>query len=85
MGFPAGEQGLTLVDTEFGRFAVLICQDIYYPELWEAAHAAHVDVLIWPSALEGSGKVQVSGETLVDFFPLWISFRCKVSHRTLEP
>jgi len=54
LGFSEGEQ-LTPVDADFGRFAVLLCQDIYYPVLWEAAHAAHVDMLIWPSAFEGNG------------------------------
>ena len=54
-GYSEGRGGLTPIRTDFGCFAVLICQDLFYPELWEEAHQLGVDMMVWPSAFEGGG------------------------------
>jgi predicted amidohydrolase len=34
-GFSEGSGGPVLIDADFARFSVLVCQDLFYPELWQ--------------------------------------------------
>ena len=37
-GFSEGSGGPVLIDADFACFSVLVCQDLFYPELWQVVH-----------------------------------------------
>lgn len=45
-------------DTDFGRLAILMCFDAYFPELWMMAEAAGAQFVVWPSMFPGKKMMQ---------------------------
>jgi N-carbamoylputrescine amidase len=49
--FAPGDQGFTAIDTPFGRIAVLVCWDQWYPEGARIAALSGASVLFYPTAI----------------------------------
>jgi hypothetical protein len=56
-GVLPGDLGVPVFDTDFGRIAILICWDMDFPELWQAAHAQGAELVLWPAAAKGAHPV----------------------------
>jgi beta-ureidopropionase len=52
-GVRAGEEGVKVFDTDFGRIAILICFDANFDELWQEAEHRGAEIVFWPSAYGG--------------------------------
>jgi len=49
-----GRKGVQVWDTDFGmRMCMIICNDIFFPELTQQCASLGADILIWPAAWKG--------------------------------
>lgn len=49
--FRSGDRGYAVTQTKFGRIAVLICYDQWYPEAARAVRLAGAEIIFYPTAL----------------------------------
>mmetsp|Transcript_53479 Transcript_53479/g.130654 ORF Transcript_53479/g.130654 Transcript_53479/m.130654 type:complete len:743 (+) Transcript_53479:213-2441(+) len=55
---PMWEGSLPLFETDFGTVGVLICFDVMFPELWQELEVLGAEVVLWPSAMNGTDWVR---------------------------
>lgn len=53
-----GANGVTVVETDFGRVGLAICYDLGWPELWEHLAEQGAELVVWPSAYDGGLPLQ---------------------------
>ncbi|MGA2035353.1 MAG: carbon-nitrogen hydrolase family protein [Thermoguttaceae bacterium] len=52
-GALCGEECVQVVQTDFGRIALLTCFDANFDELWQSAERQDAELVLWPSAYGG--------------------------------